>query len=77
VTIKGLGAAMAVGGYNPHKRRASPCAAGALAEGDIGRLKGSLVGKPRLRSGDYRLILPQSGDTLRIHFVRRRSEAYR
>jgi hypothetical protein len=26
VTIKGLGAAMAVGGYNPHKRRASLCA---------------------------------------------------
>ena len=46
-------------------------------EGDIRQLKGSLGGKLRLRSGDYRLIVSQSGDTLRIHSVRHRREAYR
>jgi mRNA-degrading endonuclease RelE of RelBE toxin-antitoxin system len=46
-------------------------------EGDIKQLKGSLAGKLRLRSGDYRLIISQSGDTLRIHSVRRRREACR
>jgi hypothetical protein len=28
-----------------------------------------------LRSGDYRLVIPQSGDTLRIHSVRHPREA--
>jgi len=46
-------------------------------EGDIKQLKGSLAGKLRLRSGDYRLIISQSNDTLRIHSVRHRREAYR
>ena len=46
-------------------------------EGDVRQLKGSLAGKLRLRSGDYRLIISQSGDTLRIHSVRHRREAYR
>ena len=46
-------------------------------EGDIRQLKGSLAGKLRLRSGDYRLIVSQSGDTLRIHSVRHRREVYR
>ena len=46
-------------------------------EGDIKQLKGSLAGKLRLRSGDYRLVISQSGDTLRIHSVRHRREAYR
>ena len=46
-------------------------------EGDIRQLKGSLAGKLRLRSGDYRLIMSQSGETLRILSVRHRREAYR
>ncbi|MGO8732153.1 MAG: type II toxin-antitoxin system RelE family toxin [Terriglobia bacterium] len=46
-------------------------------EGDIRQLKGRLAGKLRLRSGDYRLIISQSGDTLRILSVRHRREAYR
>jgi mRNA-degrading endonuclease RelE of RelBE toxin-antitoxin system len=46
-------------------------------QGDIRQLKGSLSGKLRLRSGDYRLIISQPGDTLRIHSVRHRREAYR
>ena len=45
-------------------------------EGDVRQLKGRFAGKLRLRSGSYRLIVPQSGDTLRIHSVRHRSEAY-
>jgi mRNA-degrading endonuclease RelE of RelBE toxin-antitoxin system len=46
-------------------------------QGDIRQLKGSLAGKLRLRSGDYSVIVSQSGDTLRIHSVRHRREAYR
>ena len=46
-------------------------------QGDIKQLKGILAGKLRLRSGDYRLIISRSGDTLRIHSVRHRREAYR
>jgi mRNA-degrading endonuclease RelE of RelBE toxin-antitoxin system len=46
-------------------------------QGDIRQLRGTLAGKLRLRSGDYRLIISQSGDTLRIHSVRHRREAYR
>jgi mRNA-degrading endonuclease RelE of RelBE toxin-antitoxin system len=46
-------------------------------QGDIKQLKGRLAGKLRLRSGDYRLIISQSGDSPRIHSVRHRSEAYR
>ena len=46
-------------------------------QGDVKQLKGDLAGKLRLRSGDYRLIISQSGSTLRIHSVRHRKEAYR
>jgi len=46
-------------------------------EGDIKQLKGELAGKLRLRCGDYRLILSQAGETLRIHTVRYRKDAYR
>jgi mRNA-degrading endonuclease RelE of RelBE toxin-antitoxin system len=46
-------------------------------QGDIKQLKGELAGKLRLRSGDYRMIISPSGDTLRIHSVRHRKEAYR
>jgi mRNA-degrading endonuclease RelE of RelBE toxin-antitoxin system len=46
-------------------------------QGDIKQLKGELAGKLRLRSGDYRVFISQTGDTLRIHSVRHRKEAYR
>jgi mRNA-degrading endonuclease RelE of RelBE toxin-antitoxin system len=46
-------------------------------QGDIRQSKGSLAGKLRLRCGDYRVMLSQSGNTLRIHSVRHRREAYR
>jgi mRNA-degrading endonuclease RelE of RelBE toxin-antitoxin system len=46
-------------------------------QGDVKELQGDLVGRPRLRVGDYRLIFSLSGDTLRIHAVKHRSEAYR
>jgi mRNA-degrading endonuclease RelE of RelBE toxin-antitoxin system len=44
-------------------------------QGDIRQLKGNLAGKLRLCSGDYRVILSQSGDMLRIRSVRHRREA--
>lgn len=46
-------------------------------EGDVKQLHGHLAGLWRLRIGDYRLFFTLSGDTLRIHSVRHRSEAYR
>jgi len=46
-------------------------------EGNIKQLTGELAGRLRLRSGDYRLIVAPSGDTLRILSVRHRKEAYR
>ena len=46
-------------------------------QGDIKQLKGELAGKLRLRSGDYRVFMSQADDTLRIHAVRHRKEAYR
>jgi mRNA-degrading endonuclease RelE of RelBE toxin-antitoxin system len=46
-------------------------------QGDVKQLKGELTGKLRLRSGNYPLIFSQSGDRLRVHSVRHRSEAYR
>ena len=46
-------------------------------EGDIKVLQGQ-VGEMRLRVGDYRLRFTKEGDdTIRIHAVRHRSEAYR
>ena len=46
-------------------------------EGDVRFLKGQ-SGELRLRVGDYRVrFTEERGDTLRIHSVRHRSEAYR
>ena len=39
--------------------------------------QGDLADKCRLRIGDYRLLFSLSGETLRVHAVRHRSEAYR
>ncbi len=46
-------------------------------EGDIKQLQGDLADKCRLRIGDYRLLFSLAGETLRVHTVRHRSEAYR
>ena len=46
-------------------------------EGDIKQLPGALADKCRLRIGDYRLLFSLSGETLRVHGVKHRSEAYR
>ena len=46
-------------------------------QGDIKQLQGEFEGKLRLRMGDYRLFISQSGGVLRIHSVRHRKEAYR
>jgi mRNA-degrading endonuclease RelE of RelBE toxin-antitoxin system len=46
-------------------------------QGDVKELQGDLVGRLRLRVCDYRLIFSLSGETLRIHAVKHRSEAYR
>jgi mRNA-degrading endonuclease RelE of RelBE toxin-antitoxin system len=46
-------------------------------QGDLKQLQGEYAGKLRLRAGDYRLFLSQTGGTLRIHSVRHRKEAYR
>jgi len=46
-------------------------------QGDVKRLQGECAGKLRLRAGDYRLFISQTHDTLRIHSVRHRKEAYR
>ena len=46
-------------------------------EGDIKKLQGE-SGELRLRVGDYRVRFTEGpGDTLRIHSVRHRKEAYR
>jgi mRNA-degrading endonuclease RelE of RelBE toxin-antitoxin system len=45
--------------------------------GDVKELQGDLNGRCRLRVGDYRLFFSQSGEVLRIHSVKHRSEAYR
>ena len=46
-------------------------------EGDIKKLRGN-SGELRLRVGDYRVrFTEESADTLYIHSVRHRSEAYR
>ena len=48
-----------------------------IGEGDIKKLRGD-SGEPRLRMGDYRVrFTEEPGDTLLIHSVRHRSEAYR
>jgi mRNA-degrading endonuclease RelE of RelBE toxin-antitoxin system len=46
-------------------------------QGDVKQLKGQLSGRLRLRSGDYRVIISQPGDTLHVHSVCHRKEAYR
>jgi mRNA interferase RelE/StbE len=45
--------------------------------GDVKQLQGVDPPEFRLRLGDYRLRFSQHGDTLRIHSVKHRSEAYR
>jgi len=46
-------------------------------EGDVKKLKGE-PGEMRLRVGDYRVrFTEEPNDTLHIHIVRHRSEAYR
>jgi mRNA-degrading endonuclease RelE of RelBE toxin-antitoxin system len=40
-------------------------------------LQGEYAGMLRLRAGDYRLFVSETGGTLRIHSVRHRKEAYR
>ena len=46
-------------------------------EGDIKKLQGE-SGELRLRVGDYRVrFTEEPDDTLRIHFVRHRKDAYR
>jgi len=46
-------------------------------EGDVKQLKGE-SGELRLRVGDYRVrFTHEGGDTIRIHAVRHRREAYR
>ena len=46
-------------------------------QGDLKQLQGEYAGKLRLRAGDYRLFVSETGGTLRIHSVRHRKEAYR
>jgi len=46
-------------------------------QGDIKQLQGEYAGRLRLRAGDYRLFISASGNSLRIHAVRHRKEAYR
>jgi mRNA-degrading endonuclease RelE of RelBE toxin-antitoxin system len=45
--------------------------------GNVKELQGDLAGRFRLRVGDYRVFLSLAGETLRIHGVKHRSEAYR
>ena len=46
-------------------------------EDDVKQLHGDLAGQWRLRIGDYRLVFTLSGETLRVHSVRHRYQAYR
>ena len=45
--------------------------------GDVISLHGAMQGRLRLRVGDYRVFFSPIGDTLRIHAVKNRREAYR
>lgn len=46
-------------------------------QGDIKQMQGEFATKLRLRVGDYRLFVSETGGALRIHSVRHRKEAYR
>jgi mRNA-degrading endonuclease RelE of RelBE toxin-antitoxin system len=46
-------------------------------QGDLKRLHGDLSGRLRLRIGDYRALLTRSSESLQVHAVKHRSEAYR
>jgi mRNA interferase RelE/StbE len=46
-------------------------------EGDLKVLTGKYAGQLRLRLGDYRVLLAESGENLRILRVKHRREAYR
>jgi hypothetical protein len=64
----------------PRHRHAHLCRTPSLCgdgEGDLKKLKGE-SGEIRLRVGDYRVrFTDEPGDTLRIHSVRHRKDAYR
>jgi mRNA-degrading endonuclease RelE of RelBE toxin-antitoxin system len=45
--------------------------------GDVKALHGGFEGRLRLRVGDFRIFFTPVGDTLRIHAVANRKDAYR
>jgi mRNA interferase RelE/StbE len=48
-----------------------------FGEGQVKPLTGEFEGLLRLRVGDYRVLFDESKDTITIHRVRERREAYR
>jgi mRNA-degrading endonuclease RelE of RelBE toxin-antitoxin system len=47
------------------------------SEGDVKSLSGEFTGLLRLRVGNYRVLFDETPDTITIHRVRDRREAYR
>lgn len=45
--------------------------------GDVKALEGDLAGLLRLRVGDYRVLFDETSDSIHVHRVRNRREAYR
>lgn len=46
-------------------------------EGDVKPLSGEFAGLLRLRVGNYRVLFDETADTITVHRVRDRREAYR
>ena len=46
-------------------------------EGSVKRLEGDFEGLLRLRTGNYRVLFDETEDTITVHRVRDRREAYR
>jgi mRNA-degrading endonuclease RelE of RelBE toxin-antitoxin system len=48
-----------------------------IGKGDVKSLSGEYHGKLRLRVGDHRVIFSETADTITIHRVHHRRDAYR
>ncbi len=49
----------------------------ATGVGDVKQLSGAFDGLLRLRVGDYRILFDETAETITVHRIRNRREAYR